>query len=81
MDAIVRRTALLQVSETGDCFPMIANKEGKMVVGQFGSFIYGFTEAYDEEIEEGISFSQMILICAMLPYLTYPTGCSVSCVP
>ena len=24
-----------------------------MVVGQFGSFIHGFTEAYDEEIEEG----------------------------
>ena len=54
MDAIVRRTALSPgIREQGDCFPMIANKEGKMVVGQFGSFIYGFTEAYDEEIEEG----------------------------
>jgi N-methylhydantoinase B len=54
MDAIVRRTALSPgIREQGDCFPMIANKEGKMVVGQFGSFIYGFTEAYDDEIEEG----------------------------
>jgi N-methylhydantoinase B len=32
---------------------MIANREGKMVVGQFGSFIRGFTEAYDADIEEG----------------------------
>lgn len=54
MDAIVRRTALSPgIREQGDCFPMIANRAGKMVVGQFGSFIYGFTEAYDEEIEEG----------------------------
>ena len=54
MDAIVHRTALSPgIREQGDCFPMIANKEGKMVVGQFGSFIYGFTEAYDDEIEEG----------------------------
>ena len=51
MDAIVRRTALSPgIREQGDCFPMIANRAGKMVVGQFGSFIYGFTEAYDEEI-------------------------------
>jgi N-methylhydantoinase B len=54
MDTIVRRTALSPgIREQGDCFPMIANRAGKMVVGQFGSFIYGFTEAYDAEIEEG----------------------------
>ncbi|MDC0942955.1 hydantoinase B/oxoprolinase family protein [Gammaproteobacteria bacterium] len=54
MDALVSRTALSPgIREQGDCFPMIANREGKMVVGQFGSFIHGFTEAYDEEIEEG----------------------------
>ena len=53
MDALVSRTALSPgIREQGDCFPMIANREGKMVVGQFGSFIHGFTEAYDEEIEE-----------------------------
>ena len=54
MDTLVSRTALSPgIREQGDCFPMIANRDGKMVVGQFGSFIHGFTEAYDEEIEEG----------------------------
>ena len=32
---------------------MIANKQGKMVVGQFGSFIHGFMDAYQGKIEEG----------------------------
>ena len=41
------------IREQGDCFPMVANRDGKMVVGQFGSFIYGFMEAYNSEIEEG----------------------------
>jgi len=54
MDAVLFRTAMSPgIREQGDCFPMIANKEGKMVVGQFGSFIGPFMEAYDEEIEEG----------------------------
>ena len=54
MDAVVFRTAMSPgIREQGDCFPMIANKEGKMVVGQFGSFIGPFLEAYDDKIEEG----------------------------
>jgi N-methylhydantoinase B len=54
MDAVLFRTAMSPgIREQGDCFPMIANKDGKMVVGQFGSFINGFTDAYDAEIEEG----------------------------
>ena len=54
MDAVLFRTAMSPgIREQGDCFPMIANKDGKMVVGQFGSFIHGFTEAYDAELEEG----------------------------
>ena len=54
MDAVLFRTAMSPgLREQGDCFPMIANKDGKMVVGQFGSFIHGFTEAYDAELEEG----------------------------
>jgi N-methylhydantoinase B len=54
MDAVLFRTAMSPgIREQGDCFPMVANREGKMVVGQFGSFIYGFMEAYDESIEEG----------------------------
>jgi len=54
MDAVLFRTAMSPgIREQGDCFPMIANKEGKMVVGQFGSFIGPFMEAYEGEIEEG----------------------------
>ncbi len=54
MDAVLFRTAMSPgIREQGDCFPMIANRDGKMVVGQFGSFIHGFTEAYDAELEEG----------------------------
>lgn len=54
MDAVLFRTAMSPgIREQGDCFPMIANKTGKMVVGQFGSFIGPFLEAYDAEIEEG----------------------------
>jgi N-methylhydantoinase B len=54
MDAVLFRTAMSPgIREQGDCFPMIANREGKMVVGQFGSFIKPFLEVYDAEIEEG----------------------------
>jgi N-methylhydantoinase B len=54
MDAVLFRTAMSPgIREQGDCFPMIANKDGKMVVGQFGSFIHGFLEAYTGQLEEG----------------------------
>jgi len=54
MDAVLFRTAMSPgIREQGDCFPMIANRDGKMVVGQFGSFINGFMEAYEGELEEG----------------------------
>jgi len=54
MDAVLFRTAMSPgIREQGDCFPMVANREGKMVVGQFGSFIHGFMQAYEGEIEEG----------------------------
>ena len=54
MDAVLFRTAMSPgIREQGDCFPMVANKDGKMVVGQFGSFIHGFLEAYDGDIEDG----------------------------
>ncbi len=54
MDAVLFRTAMSPgIREQGDCFPMVANRDGKMVVGQFGSFIHGFTQAYDGDIEEG----------------------------
>lgn len=54
MDAVLFRTAMSPgIREQGDCFPMIANKEGKMIVGQFGSFIGPFMEVYDGDLEEG----------------------------
>ena len=54
MDAVLFRTAMSPgIREQGDCFPMIANREGKMVVGQFGSFIGPFLSVYDAEIEVG----------------------------
>ncbi|MCY4364194.1 MAG: hydantoinase B/oxoprolinase family protein [Gammaproteobacteria bacterium] len=54
MDAVLFRTAMSPgIREQGDCFPMVANRDGKMVVGQFGSFIHGLMEAYDGELEEG----------------------------
>ena len=54
MDTVLFRTAMSPgIREQGDCFPMIANKEGKMVVGQFGSFIGPFLSVFDAQIEEG----------------------------
>ena len=47
MDATLFRTAMSPgIREQGDAFPMIANVDGKMVVGQFGSFISGFLNVY-----------------------------------
>ncbi|MEM8693898.1 MAG: hydantoinase B/oxoprolinase family protein [Pseudomonadota bacterium] len=57
MDAVLFRTAMSPaIREQHDAFPMIANHEGKMVVGQFGSFLYGFMQGYDGTIEEGDVF-------------------------
>ncbi len=57
MDAVLFRTAMSPgIREQHDEFPMIANRDGKMVVGQFGSFIHGFTSAFDDTIEEGDIF-------------------------
>jgi N-methylhydantoinase B len=57
MDAVLFRTAMSPgIREQHDAFPMIANPEGKMVVGQFGSFFSGFKEGYDGDIEEGDIF-------------------------
>lgn len=57
MDAVLFRTAMSPgIREQHDAFPMIANNEGKMVVGQFGSFIHGFCQGYEGTIEEGDVF-------------------------
>jgi len=57
MDAVLFRTAMSPgIREQHDEFPMIANRSGSMVVGQFGSFIDGFLDSYDGTIEEGDIF-------------------------
>src|SRR6186713_2011997 len=57
MDAVLFRTAMSPgIREQHDEFPLIANRHGKMVVGQFGSFIHGFSRGYDGTIEEGDIF-------------------------
>jgi len=57
MDAVLFRTAMSPgIREQGDAFPLIADFEGRMLVGQFGSFISGFLRAFEGQIEEGDIF-------------------------
>jgi N-methylhydantoinase B len=57
MDAVLFRTAMSPgIREQHDAFPLIANEEGLMVVGQFGSFLHGFMANYDGTIEDGDVF-------------------------
>ena len=57
MDAVLFRTAMSPgIREQHDEFPLIANRDGKMVVGQFGAFINTFLKIYEGEIEEGDIF-------------------------
>ncbi len=54
MDATLFRTAMSPgIREQGDAFPLIADHSGLMLAGQFGSFIQGFLNNFDGEIEEG----------------------------
>lgn len=54
MDATLFRTAMSPgIREQGDAFPMIADAKGRMIVGQFGSFLAGFLKSYDGAIEDG----------------------------
>ncbi len=57
MDATLFRTAMSPgIREQGDAFPLIADKSGLMLAGQFGSFIRGFLNGYDGTVEEGDIF-------------------------
>src|SRR6187549_4196547 len=57
MDTVLFRTAMSPgIREQHDEFPLIANRDGKMVVGQFGSFIWGFNQGYEGTVEEGDVF-------------------------
>jgi N-methylhydantoinase B len=54
MDATLVRTAMSPgIREQGDAFPLIADHEGRMIVGQFGSFIGGFLNGYQGTLEDG----------------------------
>ena len=54
MDATLVRTAMSPgIREQGDAFPLIADHSGKMIVGQFGSFIGGFLANYEGTLEDG----------------------------
>ncbi len=54
MDATLVRTAMSPgIREQGDAFPLIADHKGRMIVGQFGSYIGPFLDGYDGTVEEG----------------------------
>ena len=54
MDAVLFRTAMSPViREQHDEFPMITDPLGRMVVGQFGSYINEMMTSWDDTIEEG----------------------------
>lgn len=54
MDAVLYRTAMSPViREQHDQFPMITDQFGRMVVGQFGSYVAGLMDNWDRGIEPG----------------------------
>jgi N-methylhydantoinase B len=54
MDTTLVRTAMSPgIREQGDAFPLIADHLGRMIVGQFGSYIGPFLEGFDGTVEEG----------------------------
>jgi N-methylhydantoinase B len=54
MDATLVRTAMSPgIREQGDAFPLIADYKGRMIVGQFGSYIGPFLEGYEGTVEDG----------------------------
>ncbi len=54
MDAVLFSTAMSPViREQHDEFPMITDPKGRMVVGQFGSYINEMMDTWDDTIEEG----------------------------
>src|SRR6476619_6012437 len=54
MDAVLFRTALSPgIREQHDEFPLIADREGRMVVGQFGLSVPALLGRFADTIEEG----------------------------
>ncbi|MEE2839926.1 MAG: hydantoinase B/oxoprolinase family protein [Acidobacteriota bacterium] len=54
MDAVLFRTAMSPViREQHDEFPMLTDPRGRMVVGQFGSYISEMMESFDQTVNPG----------------------------
>ncbi len=54
MDSVLFRSAMSPViREQHDGFPMICHPDGRMVVGQFGSYINGFLANWKRGVNEG----------------------------
>ena len=57
MDALLFRTAMSPIiREQRDGFPVITDRAGRLVAGQFGSPVSGFIDHFDETVEEGDIF-------------------------
>ena len=57
MDALLFRTAMSPIiREQRDGFPVITDRSGRLVAGQFGSPVSGFIDHLDETVEEGDVF-------------------------
>jgi N-methylhydantoinase B len=54
MDAVMFRASLSpMIRETHDTYPLVADREGRMLVGQFGSHLSFFLRDFDEPLEPG----------------------------
>ena len=54
MDAVVLQSAMSSIiREQHDEFPLLTDSEGRMLVGQFGSYVPLLLETFDEPIEDG----------------------------
>jgi N-methylhydantoinase B len=54
MDAVIWNSAMSPIiREQHDAFPLITDPRGRMLVGQFGSYVVELLESYAEDVEEG----------------------------
>ena len=54
MDAVMFRASISpMIRETHDTYPLVADRNGRMLVGQFGSYLTAFFEHFDEELGPG----------------------------
>ena len=54
MDAVIWNAAMSPIiREQHDAFPLITDPHGRMLVGQFGSYVAELLDSYPEELDEG----------------------------